>query len=194
MRIFLLLLVLAYGAPGFAADKIREAIERGMVTKEFTDTLTQDDVPAKWRSAVEESQTDRYFKKAFMRGGHKVLEVMWSKDWIGARAKLFTASVYDGKARVAKILRVGEQTSVARGKDATGYELITSVKDDGRVSVMITGEKGYFEVIEVQGRDTHLLDDLEYTKAALLTSQFLEPLVDALQGQLESKPKKGTKK
>lgn len=160
-----------------------------MVTKEFTDTLTYDDVPTKWRTTVAESQTDKYVKKVFSRGGRKVLEVMWNKDWVGPRAKMFVGTVYDSTNRVAKIIRIGEQTSVAGRKEAGSYELITSVKDDGSVSFMVTSEKGYFEVVQVRGRETHLLDDLEYTKTALLMAQ-LGPLTDAIQDQLDSKPKK----
>src|SRR5262245_1385833 len=106
MHFRILIIVLSMTMHLSAGDKINDAISRGMVTKEFTDTLTHDDVPTKWRTTVTDSDSDRYFKKVFLRGGQKILEVMWSKDWFGARAKMFVATVYDGGERVAKIMRI----------------------------------------------------------------------------------------
>jgi hypothetical protein len=87
-------------------------------------------------------------------------------------------------------MRIGNRASISAGKQAKGYQLITSVADDGKVSVSLSNEKGYFEVIEVQGRETRPLDDLEYTKTALLMDQFVSPLLDAVDDRIESTGKK----
>ena len=190
VRTFLLIASLALLPLTNAADKIKDAIDRGLVTKEFANSLTDHDVPAKWRTTLEQKETDRYFMKVFSRGGHKILEVMWSKDWVGARTKMFVATVFDGKTRVAKLMRIGDRTSIAARKEAAGYELITAVTDDGKVSLTVTNEKGYFQVIEVQGRESRLLEDLEYTKTALLMDQFVSPLLDAMEDQLDGEARK----
>ena len=190
MRTFMLIASLALLPLTQAADKIKDAIARGLVTKEFANSLTDDDVPAKWRTTIERKETDKYFMKLFSRGGHKILEVMWSKDWVGARTKMFAATVFDGKTQVAKLMRIGDRTSMATRKEAAGYELVTSVTDDGKVSLTVTNDKGYFQVIEVQGRESCLLEDLEYTKTALLMDQFVSPLLDAMEDQLDGETRK----
>ncbi len=55
---------------------------------------------------------------------------------------------------------------------------------------MITNDKGYFQIIEVKGRESHLMDDLEYTKNALLIEHSLGPLIEAMQDDLDGKRKK----
>ena len=63
----------------------------------------------------------------------------------------------------------------------------------GTVTVTVmNGENSFFEGVVVQGRETHLLDDLEYTKGAL-SMGIAKPIVDALQDAIDKKPKKKAK-
>jgi len=68
------------------------------------------------------------------------------------------------------------------------YRLRTTIKDDGRVSVMFNNNRGYLQVIEVKGRQTRLMDDIEYTKMAVGIGQIIPPLWEAI-GELRTQPK-----
>ena len=58
---------------------------------------------------------------------------------------------------------------------------MTSIKDDGAATITVTDEDNtFFEGVVLKGRETHLLDDLEYTKAALAIESITKPLVGAL--------------
>ena len=48
----------------------------------------------------------------------------------------------------------------------------------------------FFESVVIKGRETHLLDDLEYTKAALGIKYITKPLVKAFEEELDRAPKK----
>src|SRR5215203_631293 len=61
--ILTVMMLLAHVASG--ADKVTQAIEKGLVTQEFLNTLTDDDVPNKWRTTTKDESNERYVKKAF---------------------------------------------------------------------------------------------------------------------------------
>ncbi len=108
-------------SPTFGQDKIRKAIADGLVTKSFLDTLTQDDVPAKWRQRKEEEEKDKYHLRTFFRGDRKALSVMWAKGWTDKKAKMFVATIYDGETRISKIAHLGDSTSVFGADSEHGY-------------------------------------------------------------------------
>jgi hypothetical protein len=149
-----------------AADKIRDAIAKGEVTKEFVSTLTPDDVPAKWRTSVVTNITDNYIQKIFSRGGQRRLEIQWRLEWVGVKSNMFSATVFDGAKRITALVNIGEATSIKTPSNRQ-YDLITTVKNDGSVSALINGDAGFYEMIEVRGRDTRLVNDLEYTRTAI---------------------------
>lgn len=175
-------------------DRIRKAVENGLVTKAFLETLAHDDVPEKWRERMEEETKDRYFLRTYFRGDKKALTVMWSKDWVGDKAKMFVATVYDGDTRISKITRIGDAASIFPADAESGYKQIVSLKDDGTVMVVITHNDGYLEGIEVKGRETNLMDDLEFTKAAISMEHIVAPLIESITGQLDSTDKNRKKK
>jgi hypothetical protein len=149
-----------------AADKIRDAIAKGEVTKEFVSTLTPDDVPAKWRTSVVTNTTDKYIQKVFSRGGQRRLEIQWRSEWVGVKSNMFSATVFDGAKRITAFVNLGEATSIKTPSNRQ-YDLITTVKNDGSVFATINGDAGFYEMIEVRGRNTRLVNDLEYTRTAL---------------------------
>ena len=183
----LLLIQIANGV-----DRLRQAFEKGLVTKELLNTLTDDDVPKKWRTTVQDQSNERYVKKAFLRGGERVLMVGWNREWTGVKSNMFTATIYDGRRRLCTIFKLTDGTlSVCpQPKESSNYGLTTSLKEDGKISVTIMNDDGYVQTVEVRGRDTHLLDDLEYTKGAISIEQIGKPLVEAIQDELGKKPKK----
>ena len=183
------LLLLSHIANG--ADKLTQAIEKGLVTKEFLNTLTDDDVPKKWRTTTKNESNERYVKTAFLRGGERVLVVTWNREWTGTRSNMFTAMLYDGKKVVCRIIKFTDGTVrvMPQPKDARTYDLTTSLTEDGRMSVTVMNDGDYFQTVELRGRDTRLLDDLEYTKGAVSIELIAKPLADAIEDEIGKKPK-----
>ena len=188
---FLITLVLtaqlAVGAD--KGDQLKEAITNAVVTQELLKSMTYDQVPEKWRTKVQEMSTNSLTKKLFWRGNQKVLQVLWRKDWIGTNSNMFVATVYYGDKRIGGIARAPD-TTIHQPKDARlDYSMITTIKDDGRVSVMFTGPDGYLQVIEVKDRDTHLMDDIEYTRMAVGIEQIDGPRFEAIDELRTTRPR-----
>ena len=178
-----------------ADDKIRKAIDQGLVTGEFLKTLTYDDVPEDWKAQKKSEPNEKHTRLVFSRGGVRRLELLWSNDWKGDKEKMFVATVYHGEKRLTKIARIGDSTTVFPTDAPKGYQVMTSIKDDGTATVTVTDDDNSFlESVVLKGRETHLLDDLEYTKAALAIEGITKPLLGALQDALDNKPKKKAKK
>ena len=196
MKLLLVALLLACSVQLATAadDKIRQAIEKGVVTGAFLNTLTPDDVPDKWKAQKSTKETDKAFTQIYTHDGVRLLEVMWAKDWKGDKERMFVASIYRGDKRLTKIMRLGDSTSIIPSDATKGYQVFTSIKDDGTVTVTVTDDdNSFFESVVVKGRDTHLLDDLEYTKAALAIEGITKPLMGVLQEAIDKKAKKKSK-
>jgi hypothetical protein len=193
----LLLLTLALAPQtsggGEKAEKFKEAVAKAAVTQEMLSTLTYDQVPDKWRTKVEDKSRDNLTIKGFWRGKEKVLQVLWRKDWTGARSNMFSATVYDGQTQIGKINGLPAEAVITQPKKARdAYNMTTSIKDDGRVLVMLSNDSGYLQVIEVKGRETRPIDDIEYTRMAVGVGQLLPPLwdaIDELRAQPQEEPK-----
>jgi len=170
-------------------DKVYKAMQDGIITTAFLETLTHDDVPKKWQERFEEETKDKYLYRHYFRGDRKVLTVMWAKDWIEAKAKMYSVTVYDGETQISRISRFGESSNIFQPNPDDGYSQIVSLKDDGSILVLVTNDDGYFEGIEVKGRDTNLMDDLEYTKAVVTMEKFVTPLIESITDQIESPAK-----
>ena len=171
------------------AEKFKDAVAKAVVTREMLSTLTYDEVPDQWRTKVEDKSRENLTIKVFWRGKDKVLEVLWGKDWTGVRSNMFSATVYDGQTKIGKILGLPGETSTSQPEEARiPYSMATTIKDDGRVSVMFNNKRGYLQVIEVKGRETRLIDDVEYTKMAVGIGQIIPPLWEAI-GELRTQPK-----
>jgi hypothetical protein len=189
----LLLLTLALAPQtsggGEKAEKFKDAVARAAVTREMLSTLTYDEVPGQWRTKVEDKSRENLAIKVFWRGQDKVLEVLWRRDWTGTRSNMFSATVYHGQTKVGKIFGLPGETSASQPQEARGsYSMTTTIKDDGRVSVMFSNNRGYLQVIEVKGRKTRLMDDIEYTKMVVGVGQIIPPLWEAI-GELRTQPK-----
>ena len=196
MKLFLIVLLFVLSSTHLtpaADDKIRQAVENGVVTGAFLNTLTDDDVPEKWKAQKKPKETDKTFKQVYSRDGVRVLEVMWGKDWTGDKEKMFVATVYRGEKRLTKIVRLGDSTCIICSDAPKGYQVFTSIKDDGTVTVSVTDdESNFFDGVIVKGRDSHPIDDLEYTKAVLAIEGF-KPLVGLFKDAFEKKSKKKEK-
>jgi hypothetical protein len=178
-----------------ADDKIRKAVDQGLVTSEFLKTLTYDDVPEDWKAQKKSVPNEKHTKLSYSRGGVRRLEVQWANDWTGDKGKMFVATVYHGEKRLAKIVRIGDSTTVFSTDTPKGYQVMTSIKDDGTASVtVLSDDSSFIDGVIIKGRDTHLLDDLEYTKAALAVESITKPLVGAIQDALDKKPRKKARK
>lgn len=189
MRTTTLLALLFTVQLAIGADRLKAILDTGIVTREKLNTLSGDDVPDKWRTKVEDESTEKYTMKVFFRGNKKILEVLWLKAWTGARSNMLTATVYDGQKRVGKVVRFSDKTtSISQPEDSrAAYQMSTSIKDDGKVSVSFASDSGYFQVVEVEGRDTHLIDDLEYTKQAVMLEHAMQ-VVEAIEDEIGEKP------
>ncbi len=191
---WLLVLLLAFaGAWSIRADdtKIRQAVEKGIVTGQFLQTLTPDDVPEKWKVREETREKDNYTARTYSRGGVKVLMVQWPKGTKPGMEKMFTATLYHGGKSLTTVTHMGDSTNVLPPDASKGYKVFTAIKDDGTVSVTaMKDDDTFFESIVIRGRDTRPIDDLDYTKAALAMEGITKPLMEALQGKLDEKPAK----
>jgi hypothetical protein len=194
-KLAFLWLCLAFALPTDAADdKIRQAIEKGLVTRDFLNTLTPDDVPEKWRAQKTTREMDKGVAQVYARDSVKLLEVIWAREWTGDKEKMFVATVYHGDKRLTKIVRMGDSTSIMPSEAPKGYTVMTSIKDDGTVTVTVMNDdKSFLEVIVVKGRETHILDDLEYTKAALSMEGIVKPIMGVLQDAIDKKSRKKEK-
>lgn len=174
-----------------ADDKIRKAVEQGLVTGEFLKTLTYDDVPDDWKAQKKSEPNEKHTKLVFTRGGVRRLELLWANDWKGDKEKMFVATVYHGDKRLTKIARIGESTTVFPSDAPKGYQVMTSIKDDGTATVTVTNDDNTFlDGVVLKGRETHLLDDLEYTKSALAMESIANSILGVFQDALDKKPKK----
>jgi hypothetical protein len=167
------------------ADRITEAVHKGMVTKALIDSLTIDDVPEKWRSEKKDEDGERHFVRSFYRGGQKVLSVMWATEWTGKRAKMFIATIYRGDKRIYSVPRLEDSLGFSLAKNDEGYEIFLVLKDGGPMTLTVMHDDGYFEVVTLDGRETRVIDDLSYAKQALSLEHILLPLVGAIKGTIE---------
>lgn len=180
MRLILLLVLMFIVRPVLGADKLQELIDKGpVVTRKVLDAeLTRDDVPEKWRTKMEDQSSEKSILKRFSRGQDRILEVAWRKqDTTGKYAKVFTATIYDGSKRIGRIVGLSDGLTISQPKEARlSHEMFTTVKEDGKVRLTFYGDNGYHQTIEIKGKQTHLLDDLEYTKDCVTYQQLRGPL------------------
>jgi hypothetical protein len=107
---------------------------------------------------------------------------------------MFVATIYDGDTRISKIARTGDAASILPADAEGGYNQIVSLKDDGTVMIVITHDDGYLEGIEVKGRETNLMDDLEFTKSAISMENIVAPLIESITERLDPPDKNRKKK
>ena len=172
-----------------AAEKFKDAAATAALTQDGLSTLSVEEVPEKWRTKVEDKSTENLTIKVFWRGKNKVLEVLWRNDWTGTRSNMFSATVYDHQTKIGKIVGLPGEAVITQPKEArVAYNVSTVIKDNGRVLLMTSNESGYFQVIEVEGRRTRPMDDIEFTKMAVGVGQILPPLWEAID-ELRKQPK-----
>jgi hypothetical protein len=188
-------LCLVWASTQAAEDKIRQAIDQRLVTSEFLKTLTYDDVPNHWKAQKKIEPSDKYVRIIYSRGEVRLLEILWSNDWTDDKAKMFVATVYRGDKRLSKITHISDATTIWPTNAPKGYQVVTSIKDDGTATVTVTkNDNTFVEGVVLDGRETHLLDDLEYTKTALGLQSVTKPQVKALRNGAGQKAKKSKKK
>ncbi len=144
--------------------------------------LTNVDVPAKWKGSAKTNITQDTTRIEHFRGTNMVLEVRWNKEWTGVHSNRFTARIFDGTNRLARIFWIPDRGTVTMGLMESGgdYEVQTTVKTNGRISVTVSGKSGFMEWVEVDGRNTHLADDLEFTKSATIFAEVMKPFMEAV--------------
>lgn len=196
-RLLILCLAVAGSTPVHAddsLDKLRAAIDKGISATAVLSKLKPKDVPKEFRSELETLQREKYTVQRYSRGGERRLEVSWNTEWTGAREKYFMAVLYHGKTALMLVGHLGDSSSFTQ-PTAPGYELHTNIKDSGEVTLLVENEElGFMEAVELNGRQTHLADDLEYTKAILVQERFLNPLQDALKEAIGATPGQSKKK
>lgn len=189
MKTFALLVLLPVCV--FADDaKIRKALENGVLTSSILQTLTAEDVPDKWKSTKSEKATKDYLETVYSRGGEEILSVVVPNTPPKGNPGMFGAIVRIADVKVASIVKLSDSLNVVSHNKDTGYELSVSRKDDGRMRVLVTSDNGLVDVVEVDGVNTRLLDDLEFTKAMVAQENIVGPLVDSIKGTLNSEKKK----
>ena len=173
-----------------ADTNIEQIVGKGIVIRGESNTLSSNDVPKKFRTRVEDQSADGYTRKGYFRGDEKVLEVEWKTSWTGPMSSVFAATVYDGSNKIGKVMASSDgsinimQPRITRND----YNLITSVKTNGLVELIFSNDKGYLQIIEINGRDTRLLDDLEYVNSAVLIDEVAKTPVDPVKEGVKQAP------
>lgn len=175
--LFLSLALTAFGN----STKVHDAIVKGIVTGTMIETLVDDDVPEDWRALKSVSTTDSSTVVTYKRKGQKVIEVTWAKRWVEKKSEWFACNAFVEGKSVAKIMRVGDSVIVLPTKELEGIMVVTTVKDDRHLSVGLVRKDGtIIDSIVVNNRDTHLMDDLEYTKGMLAVEMVVKPLMKTM--------------
>ena len=155
-------------------------MQEGVLTAEIIDKLTLVDVPTEWKSVRSVVETDTGTVVTFKRGEDKVLEVRWAKKWTEKKTQWFACSVYTQGKRSAVIIRV-DSLSVMPEFPASEVNVLTSIADNGAVTVsLFKADRTLVESIVVDGRNTHLMDDLEFTKAKFAEERVVRPMLEAM--------------
>jgi hypothetical protein len=163
-------------------NELTKAVEQAQATKHYLDGLTTNDVPMKWRITQADNSTDSYARKIFLRGTNVVLEVGWLKNVTGERTNFFHATICNGPTQITQIMGLRDSTAV-QPPDSKQYAITTFAKKDGQLSVEITADNGYYEIIEVCGKETHPMDGLEYMRTVLGLRQ-MERETDILSSEI----------
>ena len=136
----------------------------------------------KWRITQADKSTDSYAKKIFLRGTNVVLEVGWLENVTGGRTNFFHATICNGPTQITQIMGLRDST-VIEPPDSKQYAITTFAKKNGQVSVEITADNGYYEIIEVCGKETHPMGGLEYMRTVLGLRQ-MERETDILSSEI----------
>jgi hypothetical protein len=163
-------------------NELTKAVEQAQATKHYLDGLTTNDVPMKWRITQADNSTDSYARKIFLRGTNVVLEVGWLKNVTGERTNFFHATICNGPTQITQIMGLRDSTAI-QPPDSKQYAITTFAKKDGQLSVEITADNGYYEIIEVCGKETHPMDGLEYMRTVLGLRQ-MERETDILSSEI----------
>jgi hypothetical protein len=167
--------------------KLQKAINDGTVTKAFRDSLTDADVPESWATTKRPIKEGKDRSIEFKRGGKLLLKVSWFDPPPRGQERMFAATVYHRDESVVAIMRINNQIVVSPRHKNMDYKVVTSISDDGLLSIRITGPDDWIEVIEVDERNTHPINDLEYTRMKVTMIQLVQPIVDALLGPSDEK-------
>gem|GEM_PF-5837897 len=175
-----------------ADTNIENIVKSGIATRNELDTLTTNDIPENFRVRVECENVQDYTKKVYFRGDQKILEVMWRTNWIGSMSNIFVATIYDGTNKIGNVSSFsdGMVNIMQPRKTRNDYDMITSIKTNGLAKLMFSNDKGYLQIIELKGRETGLMNDLEYTKSATLIEDVGKPLVEAIKNDAKKSPEK----
>jgi hypothetical protein len=185
VRIVILLFILIapiVGRTDELTNELTKAVEQAQATKHYLDGLTTNDVPIKWRTTLVDKSTDNYAKKIFLRGTNAVLEVGWLKGLTGERTNFFHSTICNGPTRISMITGLRDSTAISP-PDSKRYAITTFAKKDGKLSVEVTDSNGYYEIIEVCGKDTHPMDGLEYMRT-VLGLRKMEHVTDILSSEI----------
>ena len=185
MRIVILLFILIapiIGRTDELTNELTKAVEQAQATKYYLDGLTTNDVPVKWRITQADKSTDSYAKKVFLRGTNVVLEVGWLMNLTGERTNFFHATICNGPTQITQIMGLRDSTAI-ESPDSKQYAITTFAKKDGQLSVEITADNGYYEIIEVCGKETHPMDGLEYMRTVFGLRQ-MERVSDNLSSEI----------
>lgn len=175
----------------FADDaKVRKAIEDGILTSSMLQTLTAEDVPDKWKSTKSEKAKKDYLETVYSRGDEEILTVVVPNTPPKGNPGMFVATVKIAKVKVVSIIKLSDSLNVVSHNKDTEYEISVSRKDDGRMRVLVTSKNGLADVVEIDGAQTRLMDDLEFTKAMTAQENIVGPLMDSIKGTLNSEKKK----
>lgn len=174
------LLLLLVCAPLFADDdQAATALKNAQAAKAKIVALTEKDIPREYISSSKTVETDQGFYITYFRGERKVLVVQWLKNWTGKREKMFGATMYDGSNMIGTITGTPQGgTGVLPAKE--NYRQFVMLSETGVLEVMIENDKGFTEIIEVDGRKTHLADDLKYMNAVRTKTDVIEPFFDGV--------------
>jgi hypothetical protein len=166
--------------PSFAAESFNQLLENRQAINKSIDELTLEDVPAAFRTRVEQSEVNGLISKTFFRGDKKCLTVSWASD-PQSPASRFVADVHYKGETIATVMGLSDSVEVVPARKDLGSILMISLRKDNRSQIRLN-DGSSIEIIEIDGRSTRIEDDLKYLQAATM----LGYVTDAIKSDIEA--------
>lgn len=153
--------------------------------------LTENDIPAEWKTKVKTSEDKDFHKKIYNRGKDTTLEVAWMKKSSKLQTERtighYHITIIHKGNKVVTVTNFKDSISVMPRSQKYGYTVNTHLEKNKDLSLVILSKDGWIEALEIKGIHTQLMDDLKYTKQTLLTGRVSELIEHAVHKKPKTK-------
>jgi hypothetical protein len=185
-----------------SSESVRNAAEEGLAMIQRVNSLTVEDVPPEWRAqktieTIKSSTVVQYFRDEM-----KILQITWKDDWVGDKGGFFGGTVFANGVTVARLMSLGDSVFVSVTPGIIDYTVGVLIKENSKIEINISFQDGeFFDGVVVDGRNSRLIDDLEFTKNVLnfeyaikpITQSFLDGIRSVIEAMRMNRNSKQTK-